>query len=238
VEIPASRANLKTPRKWLFLLYIIIHGILSVMKRLSLPKRNKNILSKEVLFDLYVNKKYSTSKISGIFNCSENKINYWLGKFKINKRTISEAIYQFKNPLGDPFNLNLPKTIEQGIIFGMGLGLYWGEGSKRGNGGVKLTNTDPRLIKKFIDFLEIIFNIDRKKLRFSLQIFKDISEQRVLNYWTRVLLVKKNQFYKVVHSKIRGEGTYKIKSEYGVVIVHFNNVKLKRIILDMIEKVD
>jgi hypothetical protein len=38
--------------------------------------------------------------------------------------------------------------------------------------------------------------------------------------------------------KIRGEGTYKYKSEYGVIILYFNNVKLKKIVCSMIENVD
>ena len=208
------------------------------MKRLSLPKRNKNIILKEVLFDFYVKKKYSTSKISGIFNCSENKINYWLKKYSIQKRTISDAIYELRNPNGDPFSIKEPKNLEQGILFGLGLGLYWGEGLKRGKGAVRLTNTDPKLIKKFIEFLEKVFTIDRNKLRFSIQIFQDLSSKEVLQYWSKELGVKKSQFYKIIVSKVRGKGTYKYKSEHGVIIVCFNNMKLKRIILNMIEKVD
>ena len=49
--------------------------------------------------------------------------------------------------------------------------------------------------------------------------------------------VKKEQFYKTIISKVRGEGTYKYKSEYGVIIVYFNNIKLKKIILKMIENI-
>ncbi len=206
------------------------------MKRTSLPI--KYTISKERLFDLYVIKKYSSAQISLVFKCSTNKINYWLEKYEIKKRTISEAIYQLKNPLGDPFLVIEPKTLEQSILFGLGLGLYWGEGSKRGTGGVKLTNTDPKLIRKFIEFLEKLCGIDRNRLRFSIQIFRDISSETSINYWSKELGVKKNQFYKVVVSKVRGEGTYKYKSENGVVIIHFNNIKLKRIILDMIEKID
>ena len=137
---------------------------------------------------------------------------------------------------GDPFLTKLPKTSQQGILFGLGLGIYWGEGLKRGSAGVRLTNTDARMVKKFICFLEEFFNIDRNKLRFSIQIFSDISPKRALNYWKKELNVKEEQFYKTIISKVRGEGTYKYKSEYGVIIVYFNNIKLKKIILEMIEK--
>jgi len=204
------------------------------MKVSSLPK-NKN-LTKQLLFDLYVNKKQSSAQISDVCGCSENKINYWINKFDIKKRTISDAIYHFKNPLGDPFVVKKPITLNQGILFGLGLGIYWGEGLKRGKGGVRITNTDVKMVEKFIDFLEEFFNISRKKLRFSLQIFEDMVPREILNYWTKALGVKKEQFYKTIISQVRGKGTYKYKSEHGVIIVYFNNIKLKKTILELIEK--
>lgn len=204
------------------------------MKVFTLP--NKNNLSKKLLFDLYINKKQSTAQISKQLKCSMNKINYWLKQYHINKRTISDAIYELKNPLGDPFLIQKPKTIQESILFGLGLGIYWGEGLKRGSGGVRLTNTDPKMLKKFIFFLERFCNIDRNKLRFSIQIFKDIVPNEALNYWKEELGVKKEQFYKTIISKVRGEGTYKYRSEHGVIILYFNNIKLKKIILEMIEK--
>ncbi len=138
--------------------------------------------------------------------------------------------------MGDPFCFKKPKTLEQGILFGLGLGLYWGEGLKRGKGGMRLTNTDARMVKIFIKFLEEFFNIDRDKLRFSIQIFEDLVPEEVLDYWSRELSVKKYQFYKTIISKVRGKGTYKYRSEHGVIIVCFNNIKLKKVILEMIEK--
>ncbi len=204
------------------------------MKESSLP--NKNKLSKELLFNLYANKKQSAAQISKQFNCSMNKVNYWIKKHDIKKRSISDAIYQFRNPSGDPFKMVSPSTLQQGILFGLGLGIYWGEGLKRGRGGVRITNTDPKMIIRFIDFMEQFCGIDRNKLRFSIQIFKDLIPNEELNYWSNILGVHKKQFYKTIISKVRGDGTYKYKSEHGVVILYFNNTKLKKIILEMIEK--
>jgi hypothetical protein len=189
------------------------------------------------LIDLYVNQRRSSAQISRYINCSENKVNYWLVKYEIKKRTISDAIYELRNPLGDPFFIKNPKTLREGILFGLGLGIYWGEGLKRGKGGVRITNTDAKMVRKFVDFLEKFCGVDKNKLRFSLQIFKDNIPQKAISYWIRELDIRKEQFYKTIISEVRGKGTYKYKSEYGVIIVYFNNVKLKRIILEMIEKV-
>lgn len=205
------------------------------MIRITLP--NRKGISRDFLLDQYVKKKQSTAQIAKYVKCSENKINYWLGKYEIKKRNISDAIYELRNPLGDPFLIKKPKTLEQGILFGLGLGIYWGEGLKRGKGAVRLTNTDPKMVRKFVDFLEEFCGIDKNKLKFSVQIFNDISKEKALNYWSKELKVNENQFYKTIISKVRGKGTYKYKSEYGVIIVYFNNVKLKKIILEMIEKI-
>lgn len=194
-------------------------------------------MSHKLLTDLYVNQKLSSAQISRYLQCSNNKVNYWLAKYEIKKRTISDAVYELRNPGGDPFSIKQPKTLQQGILFGLGLGIYWGEGLKRGKGGVRLTNTDARMVNFFINFLEKFCGVNKSKLRFSLQIFEDITQEKALTYWIKELGVGKDQFYKTIISKVRGSGTYKYKSEHGVVIVYFNNVKLKKIILDMIEKI-
>jgi len=202
------------------------------MKVFSLPNRKE--ITRNFLLDLYIRQRKSTAQIAKYVHCSENKINYWLAKYEIKKRTISDAIYELRNPLGDPFQIRNPKTLKEGILFGLGLGIYWGEGLKRGKGGVRLTNTDAKLVRKFLDFLESFCGVAKNKLRFSLQIFKDISAQNALHYWMRELDIKRGQFCKTIISEVRGKGTYKYKSEYGVIIVYFNNIKLKRKILEMI----
>jgi len=190
------------------------------------------------LYNQYVVKKQSVAQIAQKQKCSQNKINYWLSKHQIKKRNISDAIYQLRNPLGDPFALRLPRTTKEGVLFGMGIGLYWGEGTKRGTGGVKLGNTDAKLVRKFIEFLKEVFGVKKSKLRFGLQIFSDIPPEKALRYWARELEVNRSQFYKIIVSKVRGEGTYKYKSEYGVATVYFNNTKLKAIICNMIENIE
>lgn len=186
---------------------------------------------------LYVEQRKSVAQISSILKCSQNKVSYWLEKYEIPKRTISEAMYEYKNPNGDPFSLSNPQTLEEGILFGMGLALYWGEGTKRGNGGVRLSNSDPKLMKKFIEFLERFCKIDKDRLRFSLQIPKDVSPKKSLKYWSEQLGLDKKYFYKPQIVKVRRKGTYKYKTLYGTAILNFNNIKLKKIICEMIENI-
>lgn len=195
------------------------------------------MLLKTTLVDLYVWKKLSSSSIAKSLRCSEHKVNYWLKKHDIQKRSISEAVYQSWNPKGDPFFVKAPKTVREGILYGMGVGLYWGEGTKANKSTIRLGNSDPRLIKKFLQFLHTIFNITPSKLRFGLQIFGDMDVEDALRFWLRELGVKRKQFFPtVVVTPHRGIGNYRRKTRHGIVTLYFGNRKLRDIICNAIEE--
>lgn len=191
-------------------------------------------LSKKELESLYIKNKKSVSEIAKFFNCSENKINYWLSKYKIIKRNISEAIYIKNNPKGDPFKIILPKTIEEAKLFGMGLGLYWGEGNKANKNTIRLGNSDSSLLKIFIKFLIKFFKIKKEDLKFHLHIFSDIDIIEAKDYWMNKLKIKESQIYKPFIAKSDKVGTYKNKSKHGVMTVYYGNVKLKKILMDLL----
>lgn len=193
------------------------------------------LLSKEFLVESYLVDKRSAKQIARECGCSENKIHYWLKKFDIPKRTISDAVYVMNNPNGDPFCFQEPDSSEEWFLYGLGLGLYWGEGNKANTQAVRLGNTDPGLVRKFLEFLENLFLIDKTRLRFGLQIFSDTDPQLALQYWCKELSVSKNQFQKVVVTLSHKKGTYQKKSTYGVLTVYFSNTKLRDTIVTAIE---
>lgn len=195
-----------------------------------------DIITKNFLNYNYIKKGYSAFKISQILNCSESRVNYWLNKHGISKRSISEAIYIKHNPNGDPFRFKEPKTLKTAELLGFGLGLYWGEGTKADRNSVRLGNTDPKLIKKFIDFLITICNIYPRKLRFGLQVFSDIEPQTALSYWSNELGFSKDYFLPtIVVSPTQGKGTYRKKSKFGVLTIYFNNKKLRNMLINMLK---
>jgi len=186
---------------------------------------------------LYVNNKKSSAEIAKIFNCSERAVNYWLTRYEVKKRSISEAVYLKNNPNGDPFKIRTIKTVQDAKLLGLGLGLYWGEGNKKSKNSVRLGNTDPKLIKKFLEFLMRICGIEKKKLRFGLQVFSDMNTDQTLRFWLKELRgygINRNQFFKVTVTPSRSLGTYKEKSKFGVMTVHFCNTKLKNLIDKML----
>jgi hypothetical protein len=192
--------------------------------------------NKEMLKREYLQKGQSAADIAKRYGCSETKVNYWINKFGIKKRSISEAIYLQKNPNGDPFVRKEINSIKKSFLYGLGLGLYWGEGNKSNKLSVRLGNTDPLLLKMFIRFLVEIYGIDTRKLRFGLQIFSDTSAEESLSYWSKELGYSKTLFQKPVITASRGKGTYRKKLKYGVVTVYFNNRKLRDIICGALAK--
>lgn len=193
-------------------------------------------MDKIELEKLYSDDRLSVMDISKRLGCSANKVNYWIAKHGIPKRTISEAIYQKHNPGGDPFTIKPVTTNDQAALLGMGLGLYWGEGTKSNKHSVRLGNTDPNLLNEFIRFLTELFDVDRKALRFGLQIFTDIDTEEAILYWIAKLGVSRSQFYRTTVTISGSIGTYRKKSKYGVVTIYFHNKKLRDIINGMLPK--
>lgn len=194
------------------------------------------MIAEEVLLNLYNVNKFSMQEIAIKLGHSSHKVCYWMDKYGIKRRTISDAVYTRSNPLGDPFRVVPIKTQEQARLMGMGLGLYWGEGNKANIYSVRLGNTDPELIKTFILFLEELFAIDTSKLRFSLQIFSDTTPETAISYWQSKIGFSMKQLGKVIVTKSGSIGTYRNKNMFGVMTVYFHNKKLRDIIVGLLPR--
>lgn len=195
-----------------------------------------SMLQKDNLENMYVGQRLSSAQIAAKLGCSVNKVNYWLAKYSIPKRSISDAIYTKHNPNGDPFQVASIDTLEKARLSGMGLGLYWGEGTKANKYAVRLGNSDPKLIKMFMRFLIELYQVDKTHLRFGLQVFSDLSPEASLRYWIEELDVDKSQFYKIHITPSGSLGTYRQKSKHGVLTVYYHNKKLRDIIVNALPR--
>jgi len=191
------------------------------------------MIEKNYLLKHYVEGGSSMSDIASQLGCSVNKVVYWMDTHGIERRSISEAAYQKHNPHGDPFKLKPVLTLDDAQLLGMGIGLYWGEGTKSNRHSIRLGNTDPALLNTFIKFLTELFGVKKADMRFGLQIFSDIDPQEALEYWTSELKVKPSQFYKIIVTISGSLGTYRKKSLYGVLTVHYHNKKLRDLVVGM-----
>ncbi len=175
-------------------------------------------------------------QIADQLNCSMQTVHYWMKHYGIERRTISEAVYSRHNPQGDPFKQKDITTLKDAELYGMGIGLYWGEGTKANKYAVRLGNSDPLLLQVFMKFLTDLFAVNKSALRFGLQLFSDIDPAEALQYWTSKLGINASQFYKPHITPSGSLGTYKKKSRYGVVTIYYHNKKLRDIIVGQLPR--
>lgn len=190
-------------------------------------------MNKERLEKEYASGK-SMTEVSKIFNCSTHKVSYWMNKYNIPRRNISEAIYQKANPTGDPYKIVDINSIYKSKLLGLGIGIYWGEGEKVSKHGIRVINGDFRVILIFRKFLREICTIKEEKISYSLICFNDSEIQKVATYWSNALGTSINKFGKIVQVPPQGKGRYRKKSEHGVCTISVSNIKLKAWILDQI----
>jgi hypothetical protein len=196
---------------------------------------NNAPLSKKDLTELY-RKGRSMKQIAGIFSCSLHKVVYWMNKYQLLRRTLSQAIYLSANPRGDPFKIKTSLNKKETFLFGLGLGIYWGEGEKISKGQVRVTNTNPAIIKTFIRFLMNICRLEKRKLLFQIICFNDSDPVQVRKYWAEELKIKEEKFGKIIQIPKQGKGTYKKKSVNGVCVLTISSIKLKPWIMGELEK--
>ena len=191
------------------------------------------MLQKTELEELYKTG-LSMMEIADELGISYYKVRYWMEKHGAPRRTWSQATYLKRNPNGDPFCIKTRLSKEEAELRGMGLGLYWGEGNKANKTSVRLTNSDPALHNRFIEFLTVICGVEKDMLKFSLQVFDDMDVEETEIYWQSELGVRPEQFYKSTVTPSRGEGIYRKKTQYGVLTLYCHNKKLRDILVNML----
>lgn len=71
--------------------------------------------------------------------------------------------------------------------------LYWGEGTKK---DFSLSNTDPDLIKVFVDCLEV-FGIPKERLSIHIRLYEDLDQQKAIAFWAKIIGIPKSQIKSV-----------------------------------------
>lgn len=81
-------------------------------------------------------------------------------------------------------------------LFIAGIMLYWGEGDKVSKYFVRITNTDPAIIKIFANFLFEICGIKKEKVACSLVLYPDLIESDCKKYWVLNSGLEELKFHK------------------------------------------
>lgn len=101
-------------------------------------------------------------------------------------------------------------------LYFIGLGLYWGEGYKRGNQEFGFTNSDPEMIKLYIQWLRVSFGISHDSLILRVSINKIHSSRvdYVETFWSKVTNVPRLQFTRISLIQSASKKEYTNYSDY------------------------
>lgn len=122
--------------------------------------------------------------------------------------------------------LDIGNSVSKRDLLFLGIGLYWGEGYKNGNGEFGFTNSDPEMIKVFLKIIKEIYNIENDQLVLKININELFIDKllEIEEYWQTVTKIDKTQFTKttVIKSKLNKKynidgykGTLRIKVKKG-----------------------
>lgn len=123
-------------------------------------------------------------------------------------------------------------------IFCIGLGLYWGEGYKRGSQEFGFTNSDPNMTLFYLVWLKKIFNVDKDRLILRVSINESHADRidTVVSYWLKLTGVQKSQFTKSSLIRTSSKKQYQNgNSHMGTLRVKVRaGTRLRRVILGSI----
>lgn len=101
-------------------------------------------------------------------------------------------------------------------IYCVGLGLYWGEGYKRGSQEFGFTNSDANMIKFYLVWLKTVFKISPVDLiaRVSINELHIYRAEEVEKYWSRITKIPSQQFTKMSFIKTQSKKVYANAEQY------------------------
>ncbi len=103
--------------------------------------------------------------------------------------------------------------------------LYWAEGNKK---DFILTNSDPVMIRFFIETIRRVFNLEPNDLQVSLRLYEDLDRDNCIAFWASITGVSSSDFISV--SVLEGKKIGKLTYGMCRVRIRKGGLLLKKII--------
>ena len=131
----------------------------------------------------------------------------------------------------------------------VGVILWWGEGTKSRRDKrwknarsypIEFTNTNPIMIKVFLDFLREVVHIEETRLRVQIQIHEGDDQERLEAFWSELTQIPRSQFNKTIVRPVgkkvgKSNGTCKIRFVSKEVYLQIEGM-LKKALIDTFGK--
>lgn len=209
-------------------------------------------LSEKRLAIKYRKKGLSYNEIQKHISVSKDTISRWCRNIELSQEQ-KDRLFRNKNLglktgglLGAEVNKNKRIILENKIIndsvsqignlsdkekFLVGVALYSGEGTKSGS-SVEFTNSDPKLVQFFLDWLVEYCFVDKSNIKFALWLHQGLDEDKAKKYWSNLLSIPDGNFNKTYFAKVKTDSkkVRKINHPFGIIKVRYHNVnKLRQI---------
>ncbi len=186
----------------------------------------------------------SYSQIKEILKVSKSTLSCWLRNYPLSKERIRELrgcserrIEKFRETMKQKRVKRLKETYETQKklllplkyreLFMIGLGLYWGEGTKYRMDGLAISNTDPSIIKFLIHWLHKNLQIPKKKMRVMLHLYNDMNIKKEMQFWSEILKIPLSQFARPYIKKTSSKNiNHKGSFGHGTCNLRINSVPL------------
>jgi predicted transcriptional regulator len=210
----------------------------SELRNRALEMRKKGMSYSQIREELGVSKStlskwlsdypLSRERINELRGSSERRIEKYRETRAKNREIKQAAIYK---KLSEEIGL-----ISKRELFLAGLFLYWAEGTKASPGSIIMTNTDPDMLRFFIDWLSSQ-GVDKSKIRGYLHLYSDMNIDLQTKYWSESLGIPETSFRKpyIKESVENKRKNYKGRFGHGTCNLILNDVKLYDSIMNGIE---
>lgn len=123
-------------------------------------------------------------------------------------------------------------------IFCIGLGLYWGEGYKKGNQEFGFSNSDPSMVTFYLRWLQTVFKVEKENLILRVSI-NSLHRERIAEvekFWSEHTKIDLSQFTKTSLIKTKNKKVYKnFNLHYGTLRIKVRKgTKMRRVVLGAI----
>ena len=209
-----------------------------------------NAQLREEVIKLRMKEDLSYTEIRKRLGVPKSTLSYWLREFPLSEERILELRRQgwkkgeasrerFRNTMKRNQELKRREVykkyqkrldkISEDAFFVAGLMLYLAEGGKTNYAQISLANTDPKIIKFFIQWLIDFSGVAKKEMKAELHLYENMDIKKEQKFWQKELGFRKNQFYKTQIRKLQKSSfSYKESYRHGTCQIYFPGVEKKR----------
>ncbi|NQT46300.1 MAG: hypothetical protein HQ593_02315, partial [Candidatus Omnitrophica bacterium] len=186
------------------------------------------MLEAAAISDMYT-RGMSASEIGRRLGLSPSQIFHRMDRYGIKRRSRSEAAYKKRNPLGDPFHIKRELVQEERVLKSVAVGLYWADACKSNPLSVRISHTDPQVLRTFVVFLRDICGVSQNKIRVTLIVNHKMLVKEAESFWSEQLGLPVAQFSKTTVLKGK-KGIHRRIQHYGTATVQVHNQKLRQLL--------